>query len=130
MLELNPGLKNSLVILELLREREAFKDITVDIGVFTNGREVGLTFQVYQKGSDKNVTFCAYQHRNSDDIIINGRENYRGSVGELPYVADDKYTYLACFKYDEHYAAAECLERMLLDVDASGTTARLQEIRK
>jgi hypothetical protein len=78
MITLERGLRNSLIVLEYLRDMEELKDINITIGTFTNCREVGLTFAVLEK---KNFTFCVYEHRNSDSIIINGAPGFICNAG-------------------------------------------------
>lgn len=119
MITLSKGLQNSFIVLEYLRNNESLKEIDIHVGAFTNCREVGLTFLVastYQKGQFYAVapfTWCIYEHRNSDEIIINGKEGYISLNGDLPYKADSKYIYLAAFKYFEHMKAADTLANFI-----------------
>ena len=68
------GLEISLKVLEELKKHKLNKDVT--IGTFTNCRECGLTFRVF--GKEKSFTWCVYEHRNSDEIIINGKQAQQG----------------------------------------------------
>ena len=107
MVSLKKGLSNSLVVLEHLRnvvEDEGLGEIYITVGTFVNGRECGLTFAIY--GGVESFTYCVYEHRNSDAIIINGREGYASQNGDLPYAKDSKYGYLAEFGYNKHYDCA------------------------
>ena len=110
MITLSNGLKNSLVILELLRDDENLQDIPISVGTFTNCRECGLTFMVMGKTS---FTYCVYEHRNSDEIIINGKKGCISVNGDLPYIGDTKYDCLAKFNYNQYYEAAEKLRELI-----------------
>ncbi len=123
MVQLTAGLKNSLLVLELLRYDQGFNQkYEVAVGCFTNCREVGLTFTLigaygednkYQSMSTDCFTFCVYEHRNSDEIIINGKSGYVSLNGDLPYGGETKYDYLAAFSYNQHYEAAEKLKELI-----------------
>lgn len=109
MIQLTQGLVNSLVILELLRNDERLKKLTIYVNCFQNCREMGLTFGIGL------MTYCIYEHRNSDQIIINGKKNWCGHSGDLPYSGEDKWSNIASFspgKYDE---CAEYLIDLLLN---------------
>ena len=60
----------------------------------------------------KPFTFCTYEHRNSDKIIINGLEGYHDSAGDLPYKGN-KYEYIADFSYNQAFEAAEALSKLI-----------------
>ena len=115
MITLTKGLQNSLIVLELLRNNDELRDYSIHVGTFTNCREVGLTFIVtgiYLENKYHvvdNFTFCVYEHRNSDEIIINGKEGYVCLNGELPYAGETKYRYIKSFRYDKHDQAADHL---------------------
>ncbi len=124
MITLSSGLKNSLIILEILRNDEDFcNKVDLKIGTFTNCRECGLTFMLsgqydkdkQYKSINKPFTYCVYEHRNSDSIIINGKEGYISLNGDLPYASDSKSTYLASFSYNEYNQAAEKLIQLILE---------------
>jgi hypothetical protein len=112
MIALSSGLKNSLVVLELLRNNEELKDIPVSVGTFTNSRECGLTFAIIGKQC---FTWCVYEHRNGDSIIINGKSGYISMNGELPYIADSNWEYIASFEFGEYSQAAEKLSELVQD---------------
>lgn len=104
-ISLENGLEISLKVLEELKKRKLNKDVT--IGTFTNCRECGLTFKVSDKGNA--FTWCVYEHRNSDEIIINGKEGYISFNGDLPYNGDSKYSYLYNFNHGEF---SECADKL------------------
>jgi len=120
-LELVSGLEISLEVLKRLKKRkETTANITV--GTFTNCREVGLTFAVtgYYKGKDyvslpmdRWFTFCVYEHRNSDDIIINGKQGLISHNGDLPYIADSKWDYLGSTRYEDFDGATNILVSLI-----------------
>lgn len=112
MITLERGLKISIVILELLRDKEALKDIPVTINCFTNCREQGLTYVCH---AGKSFTWCTYEHRNTDSIIINGKPGYVNLNGDLPYSGDSKWEYLKEFGYNEFDECADALTEMILD---------------
>ncbi len=63
------------------------------IGTFDNCREYGYTYTL----KDIDCTFCIYEHRNSDIIVINGCENHLIKPYG-PYVSDtSKWQFLAWF---------------------------------
>jgi len=111
MIVLESGLKNSLMVLEHLRNREELKDIPIEVGTFTNCRECGLTFKVAE---EKAFTWCVYEHRNSDEIILNGKEGHITLSGDLPYKGNSKYDYIASFKFNQHYECAEKLAKLII----------------
>ena len=125
MITLSQGLKNSLIVLEHLRNNEELQRLCdISVGAFTNCREVGLTFAVlgYYDVKGEHITgsmndaftYCVYEHRNSDEIIINGKSGYVSMSGDLPYNEGTKYDYLASFSYNKHYECAEKLANMIL----------------
>lgn len=123
MITLTNGLKKSLIILEIMRNDEEFNSkISLHIGTFTNCREVGLTYVLCGAYDDKNeyyslnaFTWCTYEHRNSDEIIINGKEGFVSFNGDLPYMADNKYTCLGSFRYNEYEETADALIKMITE---------------
>lgn len=129
MIQISAGLKNSLIILEHLRGNEELNKLCeISIRTFTNCRECGLTFILtgittddgkdisWIPGSpmDLNFTWCVYEHRNTDSIIINGKEGYISMNGELPYAGESKSEYLAEYRYNQHFDAAEKLAELIL----------------
>ena len=103
------GLEISLKVLDELKKHKLNKDVT--IGTFTNCRECGLTFRVF--GKEKSFTWCVYEHRNSDEIIINGKEGYISFNGDLPYNGDSKYSYLHSFNHGEFTECADKLAEII-----------------
>jgi len=114
MITIAQGLINSMEVLRLLQNDEDLKDIDVHIECFVNCRECGLTFTVRKKEGNNRKTFCIYEHRNSDEIIINGIDNWSSFSEDLPYMGD-KWTYLANFGYGEFYKVYEKLKELILN---------------
>lgn len=75
----------------------------LDFGTFDNLREYGLTVTV------GGWTFAAYEHRNSDDIILNGCPTAEvQSYG--PYAADgDKHDVLFSARWKQYHEAAQAI---------------------
>ena len=119
MITLKSGLKHSLLVLEHLRNNEDLKNTTVDVGCFSNCRECGLTF-IVPNAKYEYKTFCVYEHRNVDSIIINGKEGYVNISGDLPYVSDNKNDYIGEFEYGNHQECAENLAKLILEHSLSG----------
>jgi hypothetical protein len=113
MIALENGLINSQKVLRFLRKDKELrkKPYYIIVGTFTNCRECGFTFKA--TGKDKAFTWCIYEHRNSDDIIINGKEGYISENGELPYNGESKYSYLLALRYDKHQECAEELAKRI-----------------
>ena len=108
------GLDISMKILKILKKDKSIKGIEVYVGCFTNSREVGLTYAVENK-KHESFTFCTYEHRNSDCIIINGKEGYVSSSDELPYISDSKWECLGCAGYEQYDEAAKILAKLIKD---------------
>lgn len=111
--EKEEGLLISEIIYNLVRDELNYfnSNAKVLVGSFTNCRECGYTFKVSYRG--KRFTWCIYEHRNSDDIIINGKEGYICFNGELPYMGEDKYSYIRSFSYNQYYECAKELSRLI-----------------
>jgi hypothetical protein len=118
------------ILLYSVRANEEVTE-TLSIGTFQNGREEGYTYTVSRwEETTKNAlseeaqkkleeihstfTWCTYEHRNSDNIIVNGRGG-RLMPDELPYIGESKYDYLGSFRYDEYGKAAQLLADQILD---------------
>lgn len=125
MIYLSSGLKNSFIVLEYIRNNEELNSLCdIEVGTFTNGRECGLTFHLLgYNDDDGNVmmgsindsfTYCVYEHRNTDEIIINGKSGYVHFNGDLPYKGESKNEYIASFKYNDHGKCAEKLASLML----------------
>lgn len=86
--------------------------LQVEVGTFDNCREYGNTYRAI--GAKQDYTFCVYEHRNSDQIYINGclTEEIK-PYG--PYSGDDKWFYHAIFSYNQHYEVAQKLYEFLID---------------
>ncbi len=118
MITLCEGLKNSLIVLEHLRNDEELNEIDIRVQSFHNCREMGLTFTVHNKS--ESTTWCIYEHRNSDEIIINGVKNWTSFNTDLPYIGDSKYDSLASFSYNEHFKAYKKLKELILKFKQEG----------
>lgn len=125
MIHLSAGIKNSLIVLEHLRNNQQLNDLVdISIGAFTNCREVGLTFTVMGYNDDEGkpiigslddvFTYCVYEHRNTDDIILNGKRGWIHYNGELPYKGETKSEYIESFLWNEHFQCAEELAQLIL----------------
>ena len=112
MVLLNEGLNVSFKILNLIKKDKDLKDYKICVNCFQNGREMGLTFGNLD-GTD-NMTYCVYEHRNSDDIIVNGKRNWTGWAGDLPYAGETKYDYIASFKAGQIRECFLKLKKLLL----------------
>lgn len=84
----------------------------VETSTFDNGREWGLVYTV--KTPTGTHSFNVYEHRNSDNIIINGIANWDREEAEYgPYGSDSKYSYLWSGNDGENYEAARALTGLL-----------------
>lgn len=109
---LSAGLDVSIKVLNELSKLTLNKEVTV--GTFTNCRECGYTFRVsIYEPEYRAFTFCVYEHRNSDKIIINGKEGCISLNGDLPYNGDSKWDYLHSFDYDQHKECALKLQELI-----------------
>jgi hypothetical protein len=89
----------------------------IDFGTFDNCREYGLTFTLGL------WTFCVYEHRNSDEICIEGCLTAEmKSYG--PYGGISKYDTLTCDGPEEYKAVADKLTSMLRLVSDGGEHSR------
>lgn len=94
-----PGLLN-----EFWEQRDMF-----DFGTFENCREYGVTVTV------AGWTFAAYEHRNSDNICVEGCPT--GEVKEYgPYGGEDKYDVLSYANWKQYHHAVEDLVRAVRHV--------------
>ena len=102
------------VIKLLLLNHLSFSDCLIgeqlEIKEFNNCRESGYVYRVINSKQD--ITFSVYEHRNSDEMIING-----GFTSNIKphgiYNGGSKWDYLNNFKYNEHYAVAKKLREYL-----------------
>lgn len=120
-IELSSGIKVSTEILERLKKRTDLLATNIYIGCFTNCRECGFTYvamdcfvdgEVKYIPTDYWFTFCTYEHRNSDSIIINGKKGLISLAGDLPY-AGDKWDYLSSVGFEEYDKATDELVRLI-----------------
>lgn len=84
----------------------------VFVSNFQNGREFGNVYTVMEPDNFP-MSFCVYEHRNSDSIIINGKRGWDGE--ELPYAADNKHAFFAEFSPQDADQAADTLAMYLKD---------------
>lgn len=84
-----------------------YREEGIEFGTFENCREYGLTV------TTAGWTFSAYEHRNSDNIIVNGCPT--AEVHPYgPYAPDgDKYDYLYATEWKSYHKAAKALNAML-----------------
>lgn len=85
----------------------------VSVAPFYNTREWGNAYTAIQPDGTSR-TFSVYEHRNTDSIIINGRENWvGGEASSLPYAGESKYDFFAEFPPGEYRQAADALSYFL-----------------
>lgn len=110
-IEISEGIIASQIILTLLTHNSDLDEIlelnkaVITVDAMQNLREQGYSYNVYNGENKKFFTWCTYIHRNSDDIIINGKEGSHSGTGELPYIGD-KYEYIASFSNGDFTGAA------------------------
>lgn len=89
----------------------------LDFGTFSNCREYGMTVTV------GGWTFAAYEHRNSDDIGIEGCPT--GEVQEFgPYGTDDKFDVLFSARWKQYREVSDVMARLARFVLATPTASR------
>jgi hypothetical protein len=120
MIELASGLEVSLKILEELKKIPQMHLVNVSVKTFINGRECGFTYMMFN--GINAFTWCTYEHRNSDSIIINGCEGYKDNAGDLPYATDSKWDYIATFSPGQYKEAAKKLSELILEYAAKEVT--------
>lgn len=121
MIEVAEGLKHSFRILNLLKRDKDLKSIEIYVRCFMNCRECGLTFTIYPKSNRlESKTFCIYEHRNSDEIIINSKVGWGGFSDQLPYKGESKYEYDVAFRYNEHEKCYLWLREKILKLVKGG----------
>ena len=99
-----------LLLLDTLKYSEILGGKSLEIIPFDNCREFGYMYHII--GGEQDLVFSVYEHRNSDEIIINGCK----TSNVKPYGAyngDSKYSYLKNFSFDQHYQVAEQLRKYL-----------------
>jgi len=117
-IEKSTGLVIGEIVTQLLicefanSDRKGAEHEYVSVGVFTNCRECGHTYKVMAE-NDKTFTWCVYEHKNSDSIIINGKEGYISIAGDLPYCSDNKWEFLASFGFGEYQKTAQKLRQLI-----------------
>ena len=114
-IQIDEGIVASQIITTLLENDAELNEAlvltknTVNVGALQNCREQGYTYFVYNFKNSKSFTWCTYEHRNSDSIIINGKEGYHCGSGDLPYAGDSKWNPIASSGYREFDKAAKRL---------------------
>ena len=101
-----------LAMMKYLVHCNTSTDFQVEVGKFDNCREYGNTYRVLNAKQD--YTFCVYEHRNSDQICINGCPTEEIKIYG-PYTDGSKYDYHYSVSYDEHYRAAIKLMEFLVE---------------
>jgi len=84
---------------------EAFRD-GIDFGTFDNCREWGLTFTV------GDWTFCCYEHRNSDEVHIEGCPTDQTEPFG-PYGGESKYDTLFRSEPEQYQTVTKVLVRII-----------------
>lgn len=98
---------------------EGFGD-RITFGTFDNCREYGLTFTA------GDWTFCCFEHRNSDQIMVEGCPT--AEMKEWgPYGCEDKYSMMWHASDGQYQAVTRALSRVLL-VALNGPLTRLEAI--
>lgn len=126
MIRLSQGLEISFAILNFIQsDDELNRSCVIYVYALQNGREQGLAYHlgdVYDKDGtflpipiDSSFTWCTYEHRNSDKIIINGTWGMHNMSGQIPYKSDNKHDYLHSFAYNQHYDAYLKLKEEILE---------------
>lgn len=89
-------------------DRLGVKD--VEVKPMVNGRENGLVYTVKDPYGETR-SFVIYEDRNSDSLIINGRENWDPTNEDdpLPYAGTTKHEFFAEFGPGDYRQAAETL---------------------
>lgn len=96
-----------LLLLDTLKYSEVLGGKSLEVIPFDNCREFGYMYHII--GGKQDLTFSVYEHRNSDEIIINGCK----TSNVKPYGAyngGSKYSYLKNFSFDSHYQVAKQLK--------------------
>ena len=93
------------------------EDGVLDFGIFDNLREYGVTVTV------GGWTFAAYEHRNSDDICIEGTRTANVKP-RGPYGTDDKYDVLFSARWKQYHEAAAAINAIARHVLAHPDATR------
>ena len=95
----------------------------VDVAMFLNGRENGNAYTVVKPDGSK-ISFSVYQHRNSDDMIINAIDDWDGV--QIPYMGD-KHEYAARYEEGDYKSLADGLATFLKDAQ-EGKIKRAEDL--
>lgn len=98
-----------LLVIDKLKYNEQLQGCELYIKPFDNCREYGYMYSII--GAKQDITFSVYEHRNSDEIIINGC--LTKDVKTYGAYKGNKWDYLSSFNYKEHYDCAERLASFL-----------------
>lgn len=99
-----------LLLLDALKYSEVLGGKSLEVIPFDNCREFGYMYHII--GGKQDLTFSVYEHRNSDEIIINGCKTSKvKSYGA--YNGDSKYSYLKNFSFNQHHTVAKQLRAYL-----------------
>lgn len=96
----------------------------VSVSSLDNGRERGNIYTV-MKPDGGTRSFSVYEHRNSDSIIINGKDNWDGDG--IPYAADSKNAFFAEFAPEDRKRSAQALTFYMMQAQ-SGTLENDEEL--
>ena len=91
---------------ELKEEMDRVGIDRVSVSNLDNGREQGNIYTVMTPDGGTR-SFALYEHRNTDSIIINGKENWDGEG--LPYAGGSKNAFYAEFAPEDRKRAAQAL---------------------
>ncbi len=117
-IEFSRGIVVSQIITKILGQNDELNDFLekqkneIYVGALQNGREQGYTYSVVNPKTLKAFTWCTYEHRNSDAIIINGKEGFISDG--LPYKGDSAHIYIARFESEEYAKAAKKLAEEII----------------
>lgn len=96
----------------------------VSVSSLDNGREQGNVYTVMTPDGGTR-SFSVYEHRNSDSIIINGKDNWNGDG--LPYATDSKNGFYAEFAPEDRQRSAQALTFYMMQAQ-SGTLESDEEL--
>lgn len=104
----------------------------VTFGVFDNCREHGITVTAPGRDLDPATgwTFCVYEHRNSDEICLEGCPTAAIQTWG-PYGGESKYDVLHRSRYEDYASAATAMVAMLratVDLKLVGRRPELKHI--
>ena len=104
---------------------EFYEHPGITFGTFDNCREYGMTVSI------NGWTFCAYEHRNSDQICIEGCPT--GKVQSYgPYAGEDKYDVLFTAEWQQYHLVRLALNAAMhaVEMDYNITRSYLKTVMK